>query len=128
MEQQQTEREIHWLEQQLEAKKRELAARGETKEEREIIREIVQEMAAEKIAPPVPAISAVSDDDTKVHALEKEHKHIVAELVERAISHGIASAMNVARSMKNPHILDDFHDTLADHYYEKLVEARKLKT
>ena len=44
-----------------------------------------------------------------------------------AFSKGMTQAMKAANALKNPHILDDFHDKLADKYYEKLLEARKIK-
>ena len=57
---------------------------------------------------------------------EKEHEHIIEELVAIALTKSIFSAIAVAKKLKNPHLLDDFHDALVDHYYDKLIQARKI--
>ncbi len=122
---------IAWLEQQLEAKKKELQESGENKGEREVVREVIRDVAGEKISPPPPITSALSDDDAAKQALdlkEKEHEHIIQELVTMAISKDLFSALKLANALRNPHILDEFHDALADHYYDKLLQSRKLRT
>ena len=117
--------EIKWLEERLEARKQELSESGEAKHEKEIVREAIREAA--QTPPPTPSIS----DDAALQAAydlkEKEHEHIIEELILLALAKGLASAMKVANSLKNPHLLDEFHDALADKYYEKLLESRKLK-
>lgn len=129
--------EIKWLEEQLEAKKRTLAekepalAEAADHKEREMVRDIIKEAAAvpsSNLLP--PTFSNLSDDDAqaKAYALkEKEHQHVIEELIATAFAKGIASAIRVAHALRNPHILDEFHDTLADRYYEKLLETRKIK-
>ncbi|OGF67099.1 hypothetical protein A3I27_03950 [Candidatus Giovannonibacteria bacterium RIFCSPLOWO2_02_FULL_43_11b] len=121
---------IKWLEGQLEAKKRELEGAGaETKEELEIIKDVIKE-APQAPTPPPASHASLSDDDTKKKAgelEEKKHHEIIDELVAIAFSKNLASALKVAESFKNPHIIDEFHDTLADQYYQKLQDARKLK-
>lgn len=47
-------------------------------------------------------------------------------LVEIAFTKGIRAAADVARHA-TPWLLDQLHDALQDHYYEKLVRAGKLK-
>ena len=121
--------EIKLLEERLEAKKRELAGSGEQKHEKEIFREVIKDAAASKPPAPLPQ-SQLADDDAKQKAYElqeKEHAEIIDSLVELALTKGLASAIKVAEAMKNPHILDEFHDTLADKYYEKLLESMKIR-
>jgi replicative superfamily II helicase len=130
--------EIKWLEEQLGKKRREMAERGEVKEEKEMVKESLKELAeAGTEAPKPPSTSsgqatpppAIADDEAKQHAYElqeKEHEETIDELVSIAFSKGLMSAIKVAESLKNPHLLDDFHDTLADKYYEKLQESRKI--
>jgi len=117
--------EIKWLEERLEARKQELSESGEVKHEKEIVREAIREAA--QTPPPTLSIS----DDVALQAAynlkEKEHEHIIEELILLALTKGLASAMKVANSLKNPHLLDEFHDALADKYYEKLLESRKIK-
>ena len=124
--------EIKWLEEQLEAKKRALAegeSSKEGKKEKEIVRDILEEAQSQNLLPP-PPVPTISDDDAQKAASdlkEKEHEVVINELIATAFSKGIAFAMKVANSLRNPHILDEFHDTLADKYYEKLLAARKVK-
>lgn len=128
--------EIKWLEEQLEAKKKALlekerssATPSEGKEEREMVRDVIKEASSQNLLL-APATAAVSDDDAKKAALaldEKEHEEVVSELIAMAFSKGMAQAMKAANALKNPHILDEFHDMLADKYYQKLLEARKIK-
>ncbi len=121
---------IKWLEGQLEAKKRELAGAGaEIKEEREIIKDVIKEAPRAPTSPPASQ-AGLSDEDAKKKASEleeKKHHEIIDELVGIAFSKNLVSALKVAESFKNPHIVDEFHDTLSDHYYQKLLDARKLK-
>ena len=125
MEQQNLNQEIKWLEEQLEAKKRGL----EGKEEREMVRDVIKEASAQNLLP-APSGATLSDDDAKKAALlldEKEHEEVVNDLIVMAFTKGMAQALKAANALKNPHILDEFHDTLADKYYQKLLEARKIK-
>lgn len=121
---------IKLLEAQLDAKKRELESTGEQKENREILREVIKDIAQNPIAPPsTPAqTTALDEDQKKIEDLkEKEHEHIVQELLDIAISKNPFSAIKMARALKNPHIEDEFHDKLAT-YFDKLIESRKLIT
>lgn len=130
MAQEQIHEDIKWLEDQLEAKKRELAGSGaEMKEEKEMVRDVIRETPSASTPPPQTK-SSISDDDVKkssAELTEKKHHEIVEELVRIAFTKDLASAFKIARQMNNPHLMDEFHDTLADKYYEKLQQARKLK-
>ncbi|MDP2668360.1 MAG: hypothetical protein Q8P07_00805 [bacterium] len=122
--------EIKWLEQKLEAKRQELGGAAENKPEKEAIKDIIKEVALLPPPPSDPVTSApATDADLNATYLkeEKEHSAFVEDLVKDALTHGIAHAVKMAGALKNPHILDDFHDALADKYYEKLLQARKLK-
>ena len=120
---------IKWLEEQLEARKKELAGRGEAKHEKEIVREAIREAAHPPTGgpPPTPSISDDAAQKAAYDLKEQEHAHIIEELVSLALTKGIVSALKVVNSLKNPHLLDEFHDTLTDKYYEKLLQARKIK-
>ena len=127
MPQESIHQEIKWLENQLEAKKQELLKTGETKEEKEVLKDIIKEAHAEPQNLPTQTLS---DDDAQKAAYElkeKEHAQIVEDLVNIALVKGLYAAVKVANSLRNPHILDEFHDTLTDKYYKKLLDSRKLK-
>ena len=92
--------------------------------------DVLKEIKNEESLLPPPSPASISDDDAKMKVAEleeKKHHEIIDELVGIAFSKNLASALKVAESFKNPHIIDEFHDTLADHYYQKLLDARKLK-
>jgi hypothetical protein len=128
MPQEQINDEIKWLEAQLEARKRELVEKSfEKKEERDVLKEIIKEVPTGSA--PTPPAPIISDDAAlkKAEELqEKEHEEIIEELVNISFSKNLASALKVANSLKNPHLLDEFHDALADRYYQKLLDARKI--
>jgi len=129
--------EIQELERKLEEKKRELAAAGaEAPPEKQIFREIFKKHM-EDISraahpqtniPPAggaaqlqPPVRQPSDD-----ARDEAHREQIESLVEMAFSKGLVDAVEAARHLHNPHILDEFHDTLEDEYYDKIVAARHL--
>ena len=44
-----------------------------------------------------------------------------------AFDKSVIEAVGVAKSLDSPYLLDEFHDTLVDKLYNKLVEQGKLK-
>lgn len=58
---------------------------------------------------------------------EKQHAPEVEALVQIAFEKGIGAAIEAAKAKNDPHLLDDFHDALIDQFYQRLVEAGKLK-
>ncbi len=50
----------------------------------------------------------------------------ISSLISLALEKGVEEAVNVARALDNPAILDEFHDTLIDRYYEELVKKGKI--
>ncbi len=134
------EDEIRELEQKLEEKKRVLAEGGAaSREEKEVFREVMREHIGEKmpssapppapVAPPLPGGAPLlpgigSGRDTAADAA-REAK--VAALVERAMTSSIESAIRVAQT-ESPYLMDALHDRLADDYYDKLVQLRKLES
>lgn len=129
--------EIKELERKLEEKKRELAAGGvEAPPEKQIFREIFKEHmeSVSRATHPqanIPPAGGASQPQPPAHqptdnARDEAHKEQIESLVEMAFSKGLVDAVEAARHLNNPHILDEFHDTLEDEYYDKLVAARSL--
>jgi hypothetical protein len=134
------EQEIKILEQQLAEKKRALETLPEVKKpEKQLFHEVVREHM-ETIRKPqddtakktfVFRPSAKQTDDAKKKAddlKETEHKEQVESLVEIALSKGIVDAVETARHLNDPHLLDDFHDAIVDVYFDKLVAAREVES
>ena len=134
------EEEIRALEQKLAEKKRDHAAaggapEGAPREEKEVFREVIAEHIAESrmptaadgthIAPAPPAGGATpSTPLDPAAAATREQK--LAALVEYALTHTIEAAVKAAVA-ETPYLIDELHDRLADQYYEKLVQLRKLE-
>lgn len=126
--------EIAELEQKLAEKKKVAGVVGvEAPQEKEIFKEVMREHIAEKKAeisalPPLQAgahqTQVIQDaDELKKFAEEKQ----LEELIKIAVTKSPVQAAHIAEHLKNPRLLDDLHDYLSDHLYDKLVEARKLK-
>ena len=49
------------------------------------------------------------------------------ELVDMAFHSGLVSAIEKAKKMHDPYILDAFHDLLVDRLYKELIERGKLE-
>ena len=58
---------------------------------------------------------------------EKQHVPEIEALIQIAFENGIGEAIQAAKAKNDPHLLDDFHDALIDRFYQKLIEAGKLK-
>lgn len=122
--------EIKQLQERLEAKKRELGAAARI-EEREIFREVFRERFDElakaiQSAGPVPAAPpprTVFRDDG-VTDLKKEEK--IEHLIYVAFEKGPGAALGEARALGDFWV-DELHDRLADEYYEKLLEFRRVQ-
>jgi hypothetical protein len=127
------EEEIKMLEQKLAEKKREAGIEApEPKKERELFREVVREHAAE-VAPstvPGPSVSptiGTPQASAPVSEQEKqERENTMTKLIETALTHGIMHALKSPEA-ENFYYVDELHDRLADEYYDKLVQLRKIK-
>jgi len=51
----------------------------------------------------------------------------VGALVSLVFEKGLEEAISVAQALKNPAVLDEFHDILIDRYYHILIEKEILK-
>ena len=133
------EEEIKNLEQQLEAKKRELAVAGvPAKEEKEVFREVLKEHIetlrpstppTDTTIPPTPSASVVIPAPQNSQGRIKEdeaNEATVRMLVEKAMAGTIEDAVKEAQKI-SPYMLDELHDHLVDDMYDKLVVLRKIK-
>lgn len=68
--------------------------------------------------------------DNKPQLTEEElarQQETLQHLVNAAFEHGLVKAINEARMIKDPYILDAFHDLLVDRLYKELINRDKLK-
>ena len=92
---------------------------------REIPREELppEERMASSAAPPVS--DEAEQESKKIKNLPRDRQ--IQALIDLAFQKGLRHSIDTARALKNPYILDAFHDTLTDHLYRELVESGKLK-
>lgn len=58
---------------------------------------------------------------------QKEVQEKLQHLVDVAFQNGLLAAIDEARIMNDPYLLDAFHDTLVDKLYKELVSQHKLE-
>jgi len=93
------------------------------KEEPEIEKtEEVIEQAAPASTPP----SAKAQKQVK-QLKDLDRPSQVKALCDLAFQKGLAFAIEVAKTLDNAYVLDEFHDTLVNELYNELVEKGKLK-
>lgn len=141
-----TEEEVRRLREELQAKEAELAHLREIKKgkieaifpkeaERKIEKEKEEILAVKekpiKVPPkrivPGPKIKEedIAMDLKRVMSLAKPRQ--VKVLIYFAFKKGLNYAALIAQKLKDPYILDEFHDTLIDELYEILKKRKKIK-
>jgi hypothetical protein len=110
--------EIKGLEAALEAKKKEMAESGlefkPVEEAKELIKEYTAEIPPAAELPPLIRPQEEDEIQKAVGRLQnEEHAGQIEQILNIAREKGILKAVSVARALKNPHLLDDFHDRLA---------------
>lgn len=118
------EAEIKFLEEKLQERKAALEGRAETIVEKEVLREVIREHIQNIHSAPVQKPAITPDPLQSI----QDHKEKIAKLIEITFSRGIAEAIRVAQGLRDPHLLDEFHDTLVDHFYKQMVSSGIIKT
>jgi hypothetical protein len=125
------EQEIQELETRLREKKEAFEQGNEQKPEKEVFKETFREHFDKQIkatpSPAAPTTQNAPAPQVKAPPHEPEKEPEVSRLVEIALGKGIAEAVEEAKKTENPHILDDLHDTLVDHYYNELIKRGIIK-
>lgn len=71
-----------------------------------------------KQTPDFAAPISTRDETRELTSLPSSQQ--VGALISLALEQGLSRATEVARSLNSPAILDEFRDTLVDHYYDDL--------
>ena len=120
------EREILELRRKLTKEKQEVK-----KLEPEIIKERSkepEESVEKEITPTASASKLSSKVKNKIKELkELDRKNQIKELCKLSFSENLDFAVNVAKGLDDAYVLDEFHDTLVDDLYDKLIKEDKLK-
>jgi hypothetical protein len=115
----------------LKEKIQKIEGKGENKkEEKELIKEeikkeLIKFQQKPSFAPPPSKIDEVQeleklDRDQQIGAL-------IEITLEKGLEKGLSLAKSLSEKLKNPALLDEYHDALADYYFEILVEKGFLK-
>ncbi len=92
-------------------------------------KEILKEAVNEKISNAQPITQnqqqVIAQTTQKLKDEPKERQ--IQLLVQMAMDKGVIEAINIARNLDNPYLLDEFHDALIDYFYNQLVANEKLK-
>ncbi|MBI2097265.1 MAG: hypothetical protein HYT40_03950 [Candidatus Sungbacteria bacterium] len=110
-----------------EEKKRLFEKAGGRVEAKEIFRGVFRDQAKELApsSPPSPSLAASPATSAGSRALPGNDQAL-NDLIGIALARGILPAVRKAEA-ETPYLIDALHDELADHYYEKLVAAGKLR-
>jgi len=64
----------------------------------------------------------------KIEEIKKfEPDQQIGILISLVFEKGLSQAITMARNLADPAILDEFHDTLVDHYFEEMVQKGIIK-
>jgi len=93
--------------------------------EKEILKEVISETIKQAEELPLAEKTEITQKAAQLKDQPKERQ--MQFLVDLALDKGIVVAVNLARSLESAYLLDEFHDTLVDQLYRRLVEEGKLK-
>lgn len=115
------ESEIAELSKQIELKRAQLETERGIVEEREVVKEAVNENYVAPIAMTAATDDTASSDDSTIEPQDSEIQTKVAEAISIFEEEGIEKAVKTVQN-EHPLVVDRFHDTLVDELYEKLRE------
>lgn len=114
-----------------EAKKAEVLRHAESQEvelSAEKQKEILKDVVFEKVKNATYTPSQQQAAQQQAQKLKDEPKERQIELlIQMTFDKGVVEAVEIAKNLNNPYLLDEFHDALVDNLYNKLVEQGKLK-
>jgi len=123
------EKEILELERKLTEKRKELERKVEkepAKEEVELKKVEELEEVFPSVAPSVtPTQQQIQEQVKQIKNLDRQNQ--VNVLCNLAFQKNLNFAIEVARSLDNAYVLDEFHDTLVDKLYQELIKKGKLE-
>ena len=110
------------------------APKIEKKREAEKIKETEKKIEAEELSqtkPLSPPPSKLMTDQNLVadlkHVMSLDKPKQVKVLVYLAFTKGVHHAFHIASKLKDPYLMDEFHDTMVDKLYDLLIKKKKIK-
>lgn len=117
---------IEALKERLEKLERQLEKERVPEEKEKMVKQEIKNYLREIQQTPTFAPPPTTRDEAKEIAKFEPDQQIGA-LISLVFEKGLTEAISVAQALDNPAILDEFHDTLVDRYYEILIEKKILK-
>jgi hypothetical protein len=119
--------EILEIKERLEKIEAELEKAKEVGEKEKLIKqEIKSYLQTLQQTPSFASAVQTRDEVEEIKGLSEPDQQIGA-LISLVFDKGLLEAISVARALDNPALLDEFHDTLVDRYYEILIEKKLLE-
>jgi hypothetical protein len=110
------------LESQLATEQKEASESGKAEMAKQEIKEYIQEVQQ------TPSFaSPISNRNNADEIKNKPVAEQLGALISLALESGLDKAISVAKSLNNPAILDELHDTLVDTYFNQLVQIGAIK-
>jgi len=120
------EKEVKELKTRIEKMEAKIAKEKVPEKKEAIIKEEIRAYLQELQKTPSFALPSSARDETE-EIKEFSRGEQVGTLISLVFEKGLKEAVSVARALNNPAILDEFHDTLIDLYYNMLLEKGVLK-
>jgi hypothetical protein len=120
------EREIEELRERVRKMEVQIGKEKFIEEKEKIVKEEIKKYLEEIQQTPPPVSSKLRDEAQEIEKFSRPEQ--VGALISLVFEKGIYYAVSVARNLKNPAILDEFHDVLIDRFYEILTEKGILKS
>lgn len=118
--------EIEKLKERIEKMESQLKKEGALEEKEKMIKwEIKEHLQDLQRTPSFAAPPATRDETEEIEKFPPSQQ--VGALISLVFDKGLPKAISVAKALKNPAILDEFHDTLVDRYYQELVKKEIIK-
>lgn len=118
--------EVVELKERLEKLETRLGKESTSQEKEKLVKQEIKTYLQELQQVPLsPTPTKTRDEADEVKRFEPNQQ--VGALVTLVSEKGLNEAISVALALENPAILDEFHDTLVDHYYQILLEKEIVK-
>jgi len=99
--------------------------RKEGKKEEEAKKEISEFLR--KLTEEIEELPEIKKEAEIHHEPLRDISSTLAQAIYTALEEGVLEGLAFIKKLKNPYLLDQFHDLLAGHFYDLLVKHGKLK-
>lgn len=98
-------------------------------EEKALLRQLVGEKLQLQAPPPPPpstqSIPSTATSSTTTQQDENQYQQAIEFLLEITFTKGLMEGIKEARKTGNPYLIDEYHDTLVDRFYQEIKAREK---